>query len=221
LSGYFFSFLGCLLLFVTPFNGAAPVYADDPQAGQEGPVNPAFEAYTATKLLQTSSPQSEGTISEPFYGYVPHPVNLSRIDDVPVQKPVMEAATVPAGSGSNAMLTGLPATFDWWTLGKVTPVKNQNPCGTCWIFGNLASLESRVAIVDSTLYDFSEQNVACCVDPAWFYLTGNKCNGGGDSFIAFDTPAAKAPGWRPAILIALRPSIARPATPPAAPHTRR
>jgi len=186
-----FSFLGCCLLLAAPLNGLAPVYAADPPAGQEGPVNPAFEAFTATKLQQKAAQQSEETSTEPFYGYIPHPVNLSQIDDVPVQKPVMEASTVLPGAGSNAMLTGLPATFDWWTLGKVTPVKNQNPCGACWIFGNLAALDSRVAIVNTTLYDFSEQNVAACVDPAWTYLINNKCNGGGDSFIAFDTLSRK------------------------------
>jgi C1A family cysteine protease len=186
-----FSFMGCCLLLAMPFNGLAPVYAADPPAGQEGPVNPDFEAFMVKKLQQASSPQSAGTPSEPFYGYMPHPVNLRQLNDVPVQKPLLQASEVVPGSGSSAMLMGLPASFDWRPLSKVTSIKNQASCGTCWIFGSLAALESRVAIVNSTLYDFSEQNVAACVDPAWTYLINNKCAPGGDSFITFDTLSRK------------------------------
>jgi len=171
---------------------SVPAYAADPPGAQEGPVNPAFQAFVANKMQRQATAQSEGpAVSEPFYGYIPHPFNLSQAADIPVQKPVKQASAVPAGSGSGAMLTGLPASFDWRTTGKVTPVKDQNPCGTCWIFGSLTSLESRVIIINGNQYDFSEQNVAGCVDPAWGYLTGNKCDGGGDSFIAFDTLSRK------------------------------
>jgi C1A family cysteine protease len=186
-----FTLMGCFLLLAMSLNGIAPVYADDQPSGQEGPVNPAFEAYSVPNLQRAAIAQSEEGASEQALGYMPHPINLTQIGSIPVQKSVKQASTVPAGSGSNAILTGLPGTFDWRTTSKVTPVKNQNPCGTCWLFGSLASLESRVAIVNNIQYDFSEQNVACCVDPAWFYLTGNKCDGGGDSFIAFDTLSRK------------------------------
>ena len=89
------------------------------------------------------------------------------------------------------MAATLPSSFDWRDQGKVTSVKNQNPCGTCWVHGTLAATESRVLIKEGTSYDFSEQNLNCCTDPAWAYLIGNRCNGGGFSSLAADTLTKK------------------------------
>src|SRR5579884_3930498 len=36
--------------------------------------------------------------------------------------------------------------FDWRSYHKVTPVRNQGPCGTCWDFAALAAFESSYAI---------------------------------------------------------------------------
>jgi C1A family cysteine protease len=62
-------------------------------------------------------------------------------------------------------------------LGYVTPVKNQGPCGSCYIFGATADFESDVAIGESTLFDFSEQEVGGC--NIWSRVGGyDFCNGG-------------------------------------------
>ncbi|GAI05457.1 unnamed protein product, partial [marine sediment metagenome] len=114
---------------------------------------------------------------EHFYGYVPPPMDLSHLDAIPVET-ARGAAT-------------LPSSFDWRDTGKVTSVKDQNPCGTCWVHGTLAAVESKVLIEESTTYDFSEQNLACCTDPAWVYLIGNRCMGGGWSWLAADTLTKK------------------------------
>ena len=62
--------------------------------------------------------------------------------------------------------------LDWRTLGKVSPIKNQGPCGSCWAFSAVSALESVVAIKSNRLYDFSEQHLVDCD-------TSNLgCNGG-------------------------------------------
>lgn len=52
--------------------------------------------------------------------------------------------------------------FDWRNLGKVTPVKNQGGCGSCWDFAAMAAYESAYAIRNGTMIDTSEQQVLDC-----------------------------------------------------------
>ena len=43
----------------------------------------------------------------------------------------------------------LPATFDWRnnnSVNYVTPVRDQEICGSCWAFSSVAAMESRVLI---------------------------------------------------------------------------
>jgi len=54
------------------------------------------------------------------------------------------------------------SSFDWRTLGKVTPVKNQNPCGSCWDFAAMAAYESAYLIRNNVTIDTSEQHVLDC-----------------------------------------------------------
>jgi len=128
--------------------GAAEVSQQALQKLQVAPLNPDF-------IDCIENPP------EPFYGYLPPPMDLSHLQDIPVKR--------------GGAQVGLPSAFNWSDSGDVTPVKDQNPCGTCWIFGTLSALESRVLIDDGVEYDFSEQNVACCTDPSWVYLNNNRC----------------------------------------------
>ena len=53
----------------------------------------------------------------------------------------------------------LPAEIDWTTRGVVTPIKNQEQCGSCWAFSAVASTESQHAIKTWNLVSLSEQVV--------------------------------------------------------------
>jgi hypothetical protein len=68
-------------------------------------------------------------------------------------------------------------TVDWRKEGKVTPIKNQKACGSCWAFSANAYLESAELIFKkgSKDIDISEQQLVEC--SYWDYGTFG-CNGG-------------------------------------------
>ena len=68
--------------------------------------------------------------------------------------------TAPAPKPGRKLQQTVPAKWDWRALGKVTPVKNQGSCGSCWAFAAVAALESR-ALITGTKFggDLSEQQM--------------------------------------------------------------
>ena len=155
----------CTILYPDITNHAAdPHVSNATRALQLAPLNPDFVAYQKRPL---------GTSGDHICGYMPPSMDLSHLDDIPV-----EMLQAPGD---------LPGSFDWRDSGNVTPVKDQDPCGTCWTFGTTSVLESAVLINEGVEYNFSEQSVALCVDRSWTRMydgADEPCAAGGDSFIA-------------------------------------
>ena len=55
-----------------------------------------------------------------------------------------------------------PTSLDWRSSGKVTPVKDQGACNSCYAFASIACFESKVLIHNGGTYDLSEDNVKEC-----------------------------------------------------------
>uniref|UniRef100_A0A914YWT0 Peptidase C1A papain C-terminal domain-containing protein n=1 Tax=Panagrolaimus superbus TaxID=310955 RepID=A0A914YWT0_9BILA len=66
----------------------------------------------------------------------------------------------------------IPESFDFRVHGKVTPIKNQGPCGSCWAFTTAAAIESQYLLRFNQSLDLSEQSLVSCNSGAW------GCNGG-------------------------------------------
>ena len=66
----------------------------------------------------------------------------------------------------------IPACKDWSAEGKVTGVKDQGDCGSCWSFGAVGPIETNYAIRTGKLKSFAEKEYLDCV------YKSNGCNGG-------------------------------------------
>lgn len=117
-------------------------------------------------ILKTPPPREYAPALGENFGLIQSPIDLSHIGKREIER-----------------VEALPASYDLRTLGKVTSVENQSPCGTCWAFATTSSLESRILVQESITHDFSEQNiVACCYDLCFGYPYPITCNSGGNIF---------------------------------------
>jgi cathepsin L len=85
--------------------------------------------------------------------------------------------------GTTTSCSATAAAFNWQTVGKVTPVKDQRSCGSCWVFGTAAAFESSWAIRNNQLIDVSEQDILSCSKT----ISGNgngDCGGGWMEWVA-------------------------------------
>ncbi|XP_030962307.1 zingipain-2-like [Quercus lobata] len=69
-------------------------------------------------------------------------------------------------------LTEIPTTMDWREKGAVTPIKNQEQCGSCWAFSAVAAVEGVTQIKNGNKISLSEQQLVDCVE------SNNGCNKG-------------------------------------------
>ena len=138
----------------------APATAGAAGAGSIAPLNPAYLESLVGSPVRTPSAAAVGQA----LGESPGPQDFS----------YTSALEVP---GDRAF--ALPVTYDLRTLGRVTPVRDQNPYGTCWSFAACGSLES--CLLPGESRDFSEDNM---VLTSGFNYPGSPYDAGGQIFMS-------------------------------------
>jgi C1A family cysteine protease/photosystem II stability/assembly factor-like uncharacterized protein len=103
----------------------------------------------------------------PPAGHRPAPRDLSHLKGV-------------QGIPRSMLAKAAPASYDLRALGRLTPVKDQGPYGTCWAFSSMGSLESGLLASSPTQWDFSEDNLVWNAG----FVGSNKYNDGGNAFMA-------------------------------------
>jgi len=66
----------------------------------------------------------------------------------------------------------LPSSLDWRTKGAVSPIKNQEQCGSCWAFSATEGVESAYFLAKKKMYELSPQQIVSCD------TNDDGCNGG-------------------------------------------
>jgi len=130
-------------------------------ADRAAPVGQVVNLSYSAEGEEPESQQAPTRPPEPYEpnsrgGYIPPAVDLSHF-----------TATWDGPSPAAAL-----SRFDWRDTGKVTPVKDQNPCGACYAFASIGNFESKLLIDGAGTWDFSENNAKECD-----YYAGS-CSGG-------------------------------------------
>ncbi|MFQ5868750.1 MAG: C1 family peptidase [Candidatus Zixiibacteriota bacterium] len=102
-------------------------------------------------------PEKQGDLP-PRTGFVPPPMDLSHLTGERVPERFETLV--------------LPIRWDWREQGKVTSVKDQDTCGSCYAFASVANIESKMLMDGAGTFDFSENNAKEC---NWY---GTSCDGG-------------------------------------------
>ena len=137
---------------------------------EQAPLNPAFVAYTegadAAAACYGTAGQSAAPAPAPFAtGLLPSPAVVFWPDGY----------TTPVATDAAAF----PARFDLREEGRVTPVRDQGRCGSCWAFATYGSLESTYLTDTGEAEDFSENNVKnLCSDEYEDGFDYGPCDGG-------------------------------------------
>jgi len=168
----------------TAANGATAAYSGGGLCGQyllsstvccifgNSPSPTSAPVTSAPTVRPTNAPSTAAPTVRPTNTPSGQPTNAPATQQ-PTNAPATAAPTQQPTSAPGQKLT-FPSSKDWRdATGAVSPVKNQQQCGSCWAFASTAVAESQVGIfTGGNVADISEQQVLSCSN------SRSTCNGG-------------------------------------------
>ena len=113
-------------------------------------------------------------------------LNYSQFSSQYLMKPSQVSSTASSSSSVTTMPTSTPAsgTVNWITAGMVTPVRDQQQCGSCWAFAATDAIESMYLIqggaggATANNLNLSPQQLVSCCNSANGCPISSGCDGG-------------------------------------------
>jgi len=87
-----------------------------------------------------------------------YPCGVNKLSDLKPKNPNFR----PVIAQPEEFVGDVPTSFDWVAKGAVTPVKDQQQCGSCWAFSTIGNIEGVWFLAGNTLTSLSEQEIVSC-----------------------------------------------------------
>jgi len=114
-----------------------------------------------------------------------YPCGVNKLSDLSSRRPNFVPNLARDETVANPQI---PTDFDWTTKGAVTPVKDQQQCGSCWAFSTIGNLEGVWFLAGHKLTSLSEEQLVSCS------TTDYGCSGGWPFWALTDMLAAPYSG---------------------------
>ena len=137
---------------------AAVFAVGDAEAEGFAPINPAFLKWRKERHCKMIKSGNDGQRSRKLLAAAPQ----TEEGQLGLAPSVFDSSYLANLNVTRVRGVGVsyPPKYDLREKGWLTPIRNQNPYGTCWAFATYSSLESSLLKFEGSAFDFSENNLA-------------------------------------------------------------
>jgi C1A family cysteine protease len=131
-------------------------------------LKPSASGESKLELIYQRPFEKDQTITRRLTITLPDPISSIDLSDPnpPIlatdNSVVNELTSPPDLTHAQMAAASLPSSFDWRTTDKVSNIRDQGACGSCWAFGTTAIMESALRINQNIAVDLSEQFLLSC-----------------------------------------------------------
>ena len=154
------------------------------------PINPAFLKWRKDRNSKPVKPVSDGRKSRKLLASAPQTAE----GELGLAPSVFDSSYLANLNISRVRGVGAsyPSKYDLREQGWLTPIRDQNPYGTCWTFATYSSMESSLLKFEGQAFDFSENNLANLHGGDWGYDDGGNADLASAYLLRWDGPVLES-----------------------------